>query len=236
MRAHLPLRILPQPDDTTCGPTCLHAVYDYYQDAVDLRRIIDEVPHLEGGGTVAVHLANHALRRGYRATMYTYNLQMWDPTWFTTPAVDLAERLQEQMKHREDPKLHLVSRAYLEYLALGGTVLYEDLTRKLIRRFLDRELPVLTGLSATYLYRTARELGRDGKPDDVRGDPAGHFVVLCGYDQERRKVRVADPLSANPYAPSHIYEVNFDRLIGSILLGNMTYDATLLVIERTGSA
>ena len=25
----LPLTMLPQPDETTCGPTCLQAVYNY---------------------------------------------------------------------------------------------------------------------------------------------------------------------------------------------------------------
>jgi hypothetical protein len=145
--------------------------------------------------------------------------------------VDLAERLREQMRYKEDLKLHVASHAYLEFLQLGGKIHFEDLTRKLIRHFMDAGVPLLTGLSATYLYRTAREYGHDNKTDDIRGEPAGHFVVLCGYDQERRKVRVADPLSSNPNAPNHIYEVGFDRLIGAILLGNITYDATLLLIE-----
>ena len=32
----------------------------------------------------------------------------------------------------------------------------------------------------------------------TRGLPAGHFVVLCGYDKGRRTVHVADPLHTNP--------------------------------------
>lgn len=32
MSGHLPLPILPQPDDVTCGPTCLQAVYGYWFD------------------------------------------------------------------------------------------------------------------------------------------------------------------------------------------------------------
>src|SRR5437762_675447 len=28
----LPVETLPQPDETTCGPTCLHAVYRYWGD------------------------------------------------------------------------------------------------------------------------------------------------------------------------------------------------------------
>src|SRR5207244_2038397 len=80
METRLKLDILPQPDDTTCGPTCLHALYRYYDDELSLDTVIDQVQSLEGGGTLAVLLACHALRRGYDATLYTYNLQLFDPT------------------------------------------------------------------------------------------------------------------------------------------------------------
>ena len=85
MEARIALDILSQPDETTCGPTCLHAVYRYYRDDISLKQVISEAHLLEGGGTLEVLLACHALRRGYRATIYTYNLQVFDPTWFTPP-------------------------------------------------------------------------------------------------------------------------------------------------------
>ena len=65
----------------------------------------------------------------------------------------------------------------------------------------------------------------------MRGEPIGHFVILCGYDKEERTVLVADPLKSNPLSDSHQYLVNIDRVICSILLGIMTYDANLLIIE-----
>lgn len=71
-----------QPDDTTCGPTCLHALYQYYNDSIALKEVVDEVKSLKTGGTLAVMLGNHALQRGYNAHIYTYNLNIFDPTWF----------------------------------------------------------------------------------------------------------------------------------------------------------
>ena len=45
MSKRRPFSILPQPDGTTCGPTCLHAVYQHYGDKLSLDRVIrDEVP------------------------------------------------------------------------------------------------------------------------------------------------------------------------------------------------
>jgi hypothetical protein len=231
---HLNLDIRVQPDDITCGPTCLHAVYRYYGDSMRLRTVIDEVAGLSEGGTLAVMLACHALRRGYRATIYTYNLTVFDPTWFTRDDVDMSERIRAQMEVKTDAKLHAASHGYLDYLSLGGEIRFEELSRGLIRRYLKRGRPILTGLSATYLYRCPRE--RDAGPtrlvgDDVRGEPTGHFVVVCGYDAETKEVLVADPLSPNPVSDSQRYHVPIDRLLNAILLGIVTYDSNLLILE-----
>jgi len=100
-----------------------------------------------------------------------------------------------------------------------------------LRRYVKRSIPVITGLSSTYLYRTPREYGPNCDYDDVRGEPTGHFVVLCGYNKESRTVQVADPLLPNPVATSQLYDVNIDRVLCAVLLGVLTYDANLLVIQ-----
>lgn len=231
-RAQLKLEVLPQPNDTTCGPTCLHAVYRYFGEDIELQRVIDEVPPLPGGGTLAVWLANHALQRGYEATIFTYNLQLFDPSWFEDPAT-LPDNLRAQVAAKNEPKLALATEPYLQFLERGGRVYLGDKTSSLIRRFLKRGFPILTGLSATYLYRCAREL--DDKYDAVRGFPSGHFVVLSGYDRTTREVMVADPLHDNPFFGQQYYNVNVERLVSAILLGIVTYDANLLVLHPKGA-
>ena len=233
MENTLAIDILPQPDETTCGPTCLHAVYRYFDDEMPLDRLIQEIRRLHHGGTLAVFLASHALRRGYRTTIYTYNLEMFDPTWFD-PEVrvpDIDKRLHKQMKAKEADGFAVATEGYMEFLELGGALKFEDLTTGLIRRYLKRGIPILTGLSATYLYHSAREYGPRCEYDDIRGYPSGHFVILGGYRADARTVLIIDPLHPNPMAPSHYYEINIDRVIGAILLGVLTHDANLLVIE-----
>lgn len=226
----LPVQMLPQPDETTCGPTCLQAVYRYWGEDANLAAVIARTEKLRHGGTFAIFLACDALRQGYQATIYTYNLTVFDPTWFV-PGGDIAERLQRQREVKPDARLQHVTEGYLEFLRLGGRLRLTDLSRPLIRGLLRRKLPIITGLSSTYLYRAAREFGPDDTPDDIRGLPAGHFVVLAGYDREKRSVLVADPYWRHPYSPSHEYWVNIDRLIGAVLLGIVTHDANLLVIS-----
>jgi len=230
-----------QPNDTTCGPTCLHALYRYWGDTIELGEVIREVRVIEGGGTLGVLLGCHALERGYRATIYAYNVQHFDPTWFGLDRAELRSRLVRQSEFKPDAKLRYATDAYLEFLDLGGEVRFEDLSSKLFRRYLDEGVPILTGVSSTYLHRTMREIGPECTSDDVRGEPCGHFVVLCGYDRFSRRMLVADPLHPNPIQPhpdkkGKPYVVGIDRVIASIALGILTYDANLLVLEPNDRA
>lgn len=229
--------ILPQPNSVTCGPTCLHAVYRYLGHELPLEQVINETQSLQEGGTLAVMLGCHALRRGFRATILTCNLHIFDPTWFglhgemCDPSA-VIEKLRQQASAKKLPKLRLASEVYVEFLQLGGRIRMEDLNAGLLRRYLKQNIPMLTGLSATFLYRESREVVGSTAPNDVLGEPSGHFVVMCGYDKEKRSVLIADPWQPNPLSDDHIYVVDLDRVICSILLGIVTYDANLLVIER----
>jgi len=228
----LDFEIQRQPDDVTCGPTCLQAVYRYFGDHLPLDDLISEVSQLATGGTLAVNLANHALRRGYQALIFTYNLTVFDPSWFEGKTPDLSERLREQVRVKDDPKLASASEAYLEFLALGGELAMEDLTPALLRRWLSQDRPILTGLSASFLYRSPREIGTHKLvEDDLRGLSTGHFVVLCGWDADERTVCVADPLENRPRFQGHIYWLPVERVINAVLLGVLTYDANLLLLE-----
>ncbi len=233
MDVELPINILRQPDDSTCGPTCLHAVYNYYGDNISLNDVITSTTTLEAGGTLAVYLACDALRRDYQATIYTYNLQVFDPTWFASNDIDISERLIKQAEVKDDEKLQFATRGYLEFLKLGGKLRYVDLTSRLLRNIIRRRFPILTGLSSTYLYKDKREVYPND--DDIRGFPSGHFVILSGYHKHDRTVLINDPYEPNPVSGELNYSINIDRVICAILLGVLTYDANLLVIQPSDS-
>ncbi len=232
-RPFLDIRMMPQPDDVTCGPTCLQAVYAHLGRESDLTQLISEVSVLPKGGTLAVNLGNHALRRGFKARLYSFHLKIFDPSWHGLSSADLARKLEAQLAFKTGKKFAAASRAYIRFLELGGEIALDDLKPKLLDVPFEAGLPILTGLSATHLYNSRREYtNRNNRAvyDDLRGEPTGHFVVLCG--REKRKVRVADPFIGNPLADdSHYYDVGVDRLIRAILLGVLTYDANLLVIS-----
>ncbi|TVQ01102.1 MAG: hypothetical protein EA359_14490 [Balneolaceae bacterium] len=219
-----------QPDDTTCGPTCLHAVYEYYNDSIDLESVIEQVIQLEEGGTLGAMLAVHALQKGFQATIYSYNLLLFDPTWKGKNRNEIISKLKEQAAFKKDIKLSIATNSYIRFLELGGKLRFEDLRSGIIRRYLKKNRPVIAGLSATYLYQSAREYGPNLIDDDIRGESTGHFVVLHGYNAENREVYIADPLKKNPVSDGQFYKMKIERVINAILLGIVTYDANLIII------
>ncbi|HOP30202.1 MAG TPA: hypothetical protein P5120_07540 [Spirochaetota bacterium] len=223
--------IHPQPDDTSCGPTCLHAVYNFFDDEISLSDVISGVKSLTEGGTLAVNLGIHALERGYSARLYTLNLHVFDPTWFELSIDKMTAKMKKRAEAKGDPKLSFAIESYLEFLNLGGEIHFRDFSTGLLKKFLFRNVPVISGLSSTFLYRSKREIGILNKEDDVLGDPAGHFVILVRYDRLKKRVLLADPFKKNPIAGEQYYYVSANRLLNSILLGIVTYDANLLIIE-----
>lgn len=226
--------ILRQPDDITCGPTCLHSIYEYYEGGVPLEDVIRGVPMLRGGGTLGAVLGTHALKRGYKAWIYTYNLQVFDPTWFNPRLSrdELVQKLDAQMEAKKGAKLKVAIQAYREFLLAGGEIHFEDLTTALLSGYLLQGIPLLTGLSATYLYKSAREVGKFPVSDDIRGEPQGHFVVLTSFDPEQNAVTVADPYHPGSLDYGHVYHINVEHLVCAILLGVVTYDGNLLAITK----
>ncbi len=231
MRKELPFDITPQPNDVTCGAACLHALYQFHGDMLPIEQVIQEVPQVDTGGTLAAYLANHALNRGYSATIYTADLQIFDPSWFEPGAPPMRDRLIAQMKAKPDRRMAMATEAYLEFLDRGGVVHMPDITLELMASLLDDGIPIITALCETWLYRSKRMRPTDNLLDDAAGYPSGHFIVVHGVDMVGRRAKVADPYPQKSYPTAHFYEVDIDRLIGSIMLGIMTYDAKLLIVR-----
>lgn len=231
------IKIHQQPTDSTCGPTSLHAVYSYYKDDISLKDVISQVEMTENGGTLAALLGVHALKRGYRCKIYPYNLHVFDPTWFYPEKLskpDMILKFEKQCEHVDRDDIRQSSLAYVDFLKAGGEMQFADLNVKLLSHYFKKNVPILTGLSATYLYHSAREFENENQAlvyDDIKGVPTGHFVVLYGYEKDTKNVVVADPLKSNPMYEDSYYRVNATHLINAVMLGVLTHDANILIIE-----
>lgn len=227
---NIEIEMLRQPSDSSCGPTCLHAIYQFYGKNFDLHELIEDVREFEEGGTISVHLATDALDRGFQTTLYTYNLRVFDPTWWNLPRGEMIHKLKQRIAHLNQKKDVEAHQAFVEYLERGGELRLADLSPDFCSRLIAQGKPILVGLSATYLYQSSRETS-DNQDNDVAGWPVGHFVLLTGYYPDTLEVVLSDPFGRNPFNPHGIYRIDVHRFINAVLLGIVTYDANFLIIS-----
>jgi Peptidase C39 family len=227
----LPVEVDQQPDDESCGITCLQALYRYHHHHVGLDQLRGEVHHWQTGGTITVNLARNAIDHGFSATIYSYNIQIFDPTWRSLPVDELIDKLKLRHRRIRSKKQKKVIAFYLDFLRKGGKVRFDDLDEPLYDRLFADRTPMIVGLSATYLYQSIRETP-DCDDDDIVGNPVGHFVVVAGWDSATRTVLIQDPLQRNPISASGTYTLPFTRFSNAVMLGALTYDENMLVLSR----
>ncbi|MCX7115831.1 MAG: C39 family peptidase [Gammaproteobacteria bacterium] len=229
----LPFSIQTQPDGVSCGPTCLQAIYHFLGDVIPLETVIKEVPYLDTGGTLAVLLGCHALARGHQATLHSFNLHVLDPSWFRGKNVCLIDKLQQQLKQTTNTKIASVTKAYLQFLDMGGTLGFEEMRFQTIANYIQQGTPLISGVSATYLYQTMRDYTNSDDRcvyDEWLGAPSGHFVTIHGVESKGQRIHIADPYTPHPLSRDHYYQVPFSHWLHAYLLGIMTYDVELLAI------
>jgi hypothetical protein len=199
-----------------------------------MEEILNDIPQFEeGGGTFGLTLAIDALKRGYKTSIYSFNLNIFDPSWFELPMEKIKGKLLELLeKGNLRTKDRTAARSAAQFIDLGGELRFANLSEELISSYLSRDIPILTGLSSSWLYKTQREDPITSEYDDILGKPAGHFVVLHGLDTKYREVDIADPYKPNPISGTNYYKVPMNSLINSILLGVMSYDGNLVILEK----
>lgn len=227
----LDLCVSKQPDDESCGITCLKSIYDYFEYPASLDRLKREIEHWHTGGTVAVNLARNALAHGFGAEIYTYNIKIFDPTWKALDAKALSAKLRQRQRKIRSKKQKKVIGFYLDFLKKGGILRFDDLDEELLNRLFKNHKPIICGLSATYLYEHMRETS-DNEENDIIGQPVGHFVVVSGWDSASRSVTIQDPLRKNPLSETGTYRLSFTKFSNAVMLGILTYDENLLVIAK----
>jgi hypothetical protein len=231
LRLEVPRQI--QPDEVTCGPSCLSSVLRFHGIDADLSAVMPLVTRNQDGGTLAPWLGQAALGFGIGVRARPLAVQVFDPTWRGLDAASLRDRLALRTAALREGRLRRVHQAWLDYLDAGGQVnLGGELRSGEIIAALDRGNPLIAGLSVTWLYQVARERPADNVPDDIAGMPVGHFVVITGYAGGGDTFFVSDPWPHPPFEGEPHYPVSRRQLTQAILLGDATHDAVILELFR----
>lgn len=223
----LRVEIEPQPTIVACGPTCLHAVYRYFGREISIATIVDEVNHKVVEGCFDGALGVHAICAGLSARIASVNLRVLDPSWFVGHGI--REALVAAGNKTSELSLKNAALAYAAFVNAGGELALGGITFESIVNSISRSIPVIVGLSSTFLYRSRRSSITDGEETSV-----GHFVVVTGVDVKQRMVSIADPLSENPAGLGAYYDLPWDQLLSCICLGALTNDGAALIVWPPG--
>ncbi len=148
---------------------------------------------------VPAELAILARRHGFAATIYTWNLNLFDPDWFSG---SLLESLERELSWLDvaDPAHATLSR-YCDLVRLGGFLIFEDPTPELLVRHLGRgRVPVA--------WTSPECLGLD--VPELRVDAA----LARSFDRRALEIVVTPPGSTARH------RIRFARFVMSLLLGN----------------
>lgn len=222
-----------QPDDVSCGPTCLSQVLAWHGAQHDIDALAGQLRRNADGGTQGVYLGRLALELGYRVRLYPFGVRIFDPTWWECEDEEIIELLDARAAALSDPGERDTVMAWADYLRAGGYLAFREPSPRVLTRALDLGRPLICGLNATWLYREARTRRHDNQDDPIGGHAAGHFVVIRGYTGEGRHLHVNDPSPDAPFSKGTSagrYPLSANRLLHALLLGDGTGDAVLVEI------
>jgi len=224
---HIPLEPVCQPDECSCGLSCLKMVLachgrSFFHD--DLNELTPPNPDI---GLYDSHLGLAAIQLGFAATIYTYNYRIFHPIWNRLSRKDLMGKLATRQMCAMTPQQALAAELYIEFLRAGGELLFYPLSRELILAHFNRDLPLIAALDMSFLYDCMAFY------DEFSEHRATHFVVLHGYNPEDNTFFISDPWYSIPLPNKNgQYYIDADRVINAIFLGQERNDSAIIVIQK----
>ncbi len=228
-----------QPTNTTCSPTALSMMLDYYNEDISVDEISSKVPQVysedgEPFGTINQQMATWCISLGYDVALYTFDCQVIDQSWAELSKEKLCERLKARKDGWIVPALEKVwtvayAQAYIDFLKADGELYIQPAVNTKLLYELLAEGPVLPCLCFNTLYGRGRTSNFDEKKsvkDDINGRTWNHSVVIYGYD-EKGNFLVADPIRK-----PGLHVVEPERMIAAISTAQIECDNLLFQIRK----
>lgn len=220
---------LPQPTQSSAGPTSLRMILAFHGMAVPHDEMLEVLPLDPEDGARGPQIGLAALRCGFQVTIIPYERCILRPQWSTLPPATLLEHLERVGLDGSDagPRGEgVLARIYADYLRAGGELRFAPLSRELLVSYLQQHTPLIAALDAEYLYAASTAADHEAGPRQA------HFLVVGGYDAATDEFAVSDPWYDIPLANTGgRYRIPSDRLVTAVLLGAEANDAELIAIR-----
>lgn len=218
-----------------CGPTALKMVMEYLSGKdYDLDEIIKDADSIQKYVDWDFKLGTAAIKRGFKATIFTLSIDFFDPTWHGLSRSQLLRKLRQRLKfvmkyNKKD--LHdgyiwwwyeSSLKAIIKFLEKGGKIVFKPITKELIISYLSKGVPVICPVNGSLMYGRKRFYRKTF--DDVKGKYFGHVITATGYENNR--FTLTDTYEGSKR--NGLLKVDRDLLINSILLST----GDLIVIQK----
>ncbi len=225
-----------QPTGLSCGQTCVSMLLSHYGYDLSPKEVLEEMAGLRTDdghewGTVTPSLASLCIRKGFGATVYSFDCRITDHSWIDKSPEQILRRLKAIKKKRVIPTLgkNVTERfvqAYIDLLTAGGTLIIQPFVTEKLMDGLLKKGPFVTTvcMGAYYGKGRYRSTGlHKGVLDDVNGTIGTHFLVVYGKNAKGQYL-IADPGRKEPALVDH------DHLIGSIMAAQRDCENVLFQI------
>jgi hypothetical protein len=171
MKIDVPL--VKQKDKNGCGAAGMSMIYKFFGVNLSQEEIIKKIGGLTRWGSFTVDHALMANELGFSTTVYSYNLEYYDPSDSKLSRKELIKKTGELIK--KENRQYNIRELKSILKVLRSDVSYEMRipTLNSIKKFLDKRIPVVVAVNSAVLFE---------KKKDLRW---GHFLALTGYEKNR---------------------------------------------------
>lgn len=221
MKIKLNVKSFKQESQEGCGAAALRSILDFFGKNMSE----EEITKAAGGiqkdedhyGILAIHMAAMLHKMGYKVHSYTYDMGLFKPEWAHAGREDLIknlEPLKEDLTKNNKKTSESIVDSILYLLKSKQDIKIKIPDKEDIILFLKKGLPVLISVKAMLLEEDSKI-----NPD------VGHYIVVNGYDEDKRTFSFADPFYGN------VWETEEMRLLFSWHHNAIDSSAYLLAFE-----
>ncbi len=184
-------------------------------------------------GSSVGHIAAYFVTLGFKVTLHTVDVEIFDRSWSDLTKEELSENLEKRKQYLKHPRFSastfdVIFDGYKDFLNKGGKVVFPVLDELYLHTLLNTG-PVYAIVNRTFLNHTYKRTGMSGDTPhhgSIEGHTSTHVVVIAGYKDGKFKIVDSD------YEFGGIRWIDASLLVGSIYLAETEYDSMVISLQK----
>lgn len=167
------VHIIKQKNKMGCGAAAMSMVYKYFGKDIAEKEIIKETGGLTKWGSFTTDHALMARKLGFKVICHSYNLEYFEPSYTKLSRADFIRKTKSLIGKEKRAYNKRELKSILKVLKSDIDFKMVIPSLNIMRKFLDKKLPVCVAVNSAVLFEKKRDLR------------LGHFIVLTGYEKDK---------------------------------------------------